>query len=146
MAPHLSEAAEFFFSSCSYQIYLDQFGCFPDISRKCHRAIWFSHDCLNFYLGHNHVANSPLGCWHRLFSNALPMGSILSPTIPPGIPLECLLENLKSLKLIYNLRHSKLINFCNKVWIHWPAPKPWAVQGVFGVPTWAGGYWPGSLS
>lgn len=48
------------------------------------------------------------------------MGASLSSTIPPCSPLECLLENLKSLQLMPHLRVLKLIHLCNKVWIQYP--------------------------
>ena len=44
------------------------------------------------------------------------MGSVISSNIPPGTPLGCLLENLKSLKLTPPLKASKLTYLCNKVW------------------------------
>ena len=53
----------------------------------------------------------------------LPMGTKLSSTITWGTPLGCLLENLKSLKLMSYLRPSKLIHICNKVWVQYPLDK-----------------------
>ena len=48
------------------------------------------------------------------------MGPNLSSTIPLGTLLGCLLKNLESRKLTPNLRCSKLIYLCNKVWIQYP--------------------------
>jgi hypothetical protein len=48
------------------------------------------------------------------------MGNMMSSNVPPGTLLGCLLENLKSLKLIPPLKASKLMYLCNKVWIQYP--------------------------
>ena len=42
------------------------------------------------------------------------MDAVRSSTVPSGTPLGCLLENLKSLKLMPDLKASKLIYLCNK--------------------------------
>ena len=42
------------------------------------------------------------------------MGDAMSSKLPPGTLLGCLLENLKSLKLMPDLKASKLIYLCNK--------------------------------
>lgn len=60
------------------------------------------------------------------------MGSTLSSPVPPDSPLGCLLKNLKSLKLTPDLRPSKLIHLCNKVWIQYPLDKglKWPPNGT----------------
>jgi hypothetical protein len=61
-----------------------------------------------------------------------PIGSSSSSTVPPGSPLGCLLENLKSLKLMSNMRISKLVHLCRKVWIQYPLDNgsKWALNGT----------------
>ena len=60
------------------------------------------------------------------------MGSVISSNIPPGTPLGCLLENLKSLKLTPDLKASKLIYLCNKVWIQYQLhnSSKWPLNGT----------------
>lgn len=61
-----------------------------------------------------------------------PMGAKLSLNVPPGTPLGYLLENLISLKLMPDLRPSKLIHLCNKVWIQCPLDNnsKWPANGM----------------
>ena len=60
------------------------------------------------------------------------MGAAMSSNLPPGTLLGCLLENLKSLKLMPDLKASKLIYLCNKVWIQYQLDNSskWPLNGT----------------
>ena len=52
--------------------------------------------------------------------------------VPPGTPLGCLLENLKSLKLMPDMKASKLTYLYNKVWIQYQLhnSSKWPLNGT----------------
>ena len=60
------------------------------------------------------------------------MGTEMSLNVPPGTPLGCLMEKLKSLKLTPDLKASKLIYLCNKVWIQYQLDNSskWPLNGT----------------
>jgi hypothetical protein len=59
------------------------------------------------------------------------MGTEMSLNVPPGTPLGCLMEKLKSLKLTPDLKASKLIYLCNKIWIRYQLDSSkWPLNGT----------------